>query len=122
MTQSLPSVEVIRKFIDTDFDPRSPVLVLDWSDSHSERLWELPMGLCVVSAPPRQFALQARRHEVDSYAVRLRWDGTLLSWPALSRVELLGSCLSPLLSALGLDLWSLLEQPIPSRRSWARAA
>ena len=41
--------------------------------------------------------------------------------PALSRLEVLGSCLGPLLAALGIDLWSLLEQPVAGKVR-ARAA
>ena len=59
------------------------------------------------------------------YTTVLIWGGSALVaafssyeaypyWPALSRLELLTSCLAPLLAALGVDLWSLLEQPLQS--------
>jgi hypothetical protein len=45
-----------------------------------------------------------------------------MNWPALPRVELLASCLAPLLAALDMDLWSLLEQPMPGNSSRRLAA
>jgi hypothetical protein len=52
----------------------------------------------------------------------LLWENTQLSWPALRRVEMLGSCLSLLLRAVGIDLWSMLERPLPRARVRQRAA
>jgi hypothetical protein len=54
-----------------------------------------------------------RRTHGHIYAVRVLWDGTLFTWAALSRMQLLASALAPLLAALGKDLWHLLEQPSP---------
>jgi hypothetical protein len=124
MTQTLPSAEVVRTYIDESFDPYMPVLVLRWEGGArlTERLWELPEGLCVVGGAPRLLGVRIRRESQDGYQVRLMWEGTLLSWPALSRVEILASCLSPVLGALGVDLWSLLEQPLPGTRIRQRAA
>src|SRR5262245_7754867 len=124
MPPSLPPVEVVRKSVDETFDPLTPVMQLRWADHGpaSERLWELPEGLSILGTPPRRFGLQLRRHGQDSYAVRLVWEQAQLSWPALSRIQLLGSSLAPLLTALGLDLWSMLEQPIPTARARPRAA
>ena len=34
-----------------------------------------------------------------------------MAWDDVSKVEILGCCLGPLLAAVGLDLWSMLEQP-----------
>src|SRR4051812_39596391 len=98
MSRSLPSVEVTRKFVDESFDPHAQVLVLRWNDAGAaERLWELPDGFTVLGAAPERFALRLRRQSVDSYAVGVLWDRTHLRWPAVSRVDLLGSCLAPLL-------------------------
>src|SRR6185437_4623442 len=107
MAQTLPPAEVIRQYIDDDFDAFTPVLVLRWQDApgSGERLWELPEGMCVVGAAPRRLGVRIRRQSRETYAVRLLWDSTQLSWPALSRLELLTSCLAPLLAALGVDLW-----------------
>lgn len=123
MPSSLPAVEVVRKSFDESFDPHTPVYSLRWLEKGpQERLWELPEGLSLLGAPPRRFGFQVRRQSQDCYAVRLVWDQTQLSWPALSRVELLSSSLGVLLSALGLDLWSLLEQPVAGSRVRPRAA
>jgi hypothetical protein len=102
--------EVVRKYLDEAFDPRAPVMVLRW-DGGGERLWELPEGLCVTGPAPAKLGLSVRRRDADRYAVRLLWDRTTLGWEDVSKVELLGCCLGPLLAALGLDLWSLLDQP-----------
>lgn len=123
MPALLPSAEVVRRFIDEDFDRHTPVAVLRWADEGpAERLWELPEGLCITGPAPRRFALHVRRHSRDGYAVRLLWDGTQLSWPSLGRADLLGSCLAALLKALGQELWSVLEQPLPVLRFQPRAA
>jgi hypothetical protein len=124
MIQALPTAEVVREHIDELFDAHTPVWVLRWAKGPgpAERLWELPEGLCVIGAGPRRLGLRIRRESPDAYAVRLLWESTQLSWPALSRVELLASCLAPLLAALGMDLWSLLEQDLPRRHLRPRAA
>jgi hypothetical protein len=124
MPAKLPSAEVVRKFVEESFDPHAPVLVLRWPEpaGSAERLWELPEGLSILGKPPRQFGLQLRRQAADGYAVRMVWERTQLSWPALSRMELLGSSLAALLSAVGLDLWSMLEQPVAGARPRVRAA
>jgi hypothetical protein len=123
MAQALPRAEVVRRFIDESFDPHAPVWVLRWPAGRgtAERLWELPRGLALVGGPPAQLGVVIHRDGPDRYAVRLCWEQTQLSWPAVSRLELLGSCLAPVLKAVGLDLWSLLQQPVagPRPRQWA---
>lgn len=105
------TAEVVRKYLDETFDPRTPVMVLRW-DGGGERLWELPEGLCVTGPAPRTLGLSVRpTADADRYAVRLLWDRTTLAWEGVSKVELLGCCLGPLLTALGLDLWVMLDQP-----------
>ena len=115
MSIALPTAEVLRKYVDETFDWHAPVLVLRWQEGPAERLWELPEGLSVVGGPPSLLGVSIRRVAAGTYAVRLLWERTLLAWPALSRLELLGSCLGPLLGALGIDLWSLLDQPSPGK-------
>jgi hypothetical protein len=79
--------------------------------------------VCLLSPPPRRFGVSVRRDGPDAYAVRLLWDRTCLSWPALSRAELLDSSLAALLGALGTDLWQLLDQPVRAQGGCpARAA
>src|SRR5271155_4011490 len=106
MVRTLPTAQVIRKYIDESFDAHAPILVLRWQDASGpgERLWELPEGMCVVGTPPRRLGVRIRRLAEDRYQVRLLWENTQLNWPGLPRVELLASCLSPLLAALGMDL------------------
>jgi hypothetical protein len=124
MPPPLPPVEVVRKSVEESFDPQTPVLTLRWADHGpaAERLWELPEGLSLLGTPPRRFGLRLRRFGGDAYDVRIVWERTHLSWPALSRMELLGSSLAPLLAALGLDLWAMLEQPVAAGRARPRAA
>ena len=123
MSRSLPPAQVVRKVIDEAFDIHSPVLVLEWNDggANVERLWELPDGFSIMGGAPRRFGLLVRRNGSDAYRVQILWDRTQLVWGDVSRLDLLASCLSPLLTSVGLDLWSLLEQPIPSARMhhWA---
>jgi len=124
MARTLPAAEVVRKFIDEAFDPVAPVLVLRWpaGEGQAERLWELPEGLCVAGAAPNRFGWRIRRTGADTYGVRLVWDRTVLTWSNLSRVELLGCCVGSMLAALGVELWSVLEQPVPGPGSRQRAA
>jgi hypothetical protein len=123
MSRSLPPAQVARKVVDEAFDVHSPVLVLEWSDGGAtERLWELPDGFSILGGAPRRFGLLVRRDSSDAYGVRILWDRTQLVWRGVSRLDLLGSCLAPLLSAVGLDLWSLLEQPIHRARMRHSAA
>jgi hypothetical protein len=124
MIQTLPTAEVVSRYVDDSFDPYAPVMVLRWESSPgpAERLWELPEGMCVVGPAPRLLGMRIRRESGDDYALRLLWDSTQLHWPRLSRLEILGSCLAPVLSAMGMDLWSLLEQPLERTRIRQRAA
>jgi hypothetical protein len=123
MVQSLAAPEVVRCFFDDTFDPPLPAMILDWGGRPPERLWELPEGFSLCGPGPRRFGVSIRRLARDDYAVRLLWDRTSLTWQSLSRVELLGSALGPLLAALGTELRDLLDQPIqPPTRSLQRAA
>jgi hypothetical protein len=116
--------EVVRKFIDEAFDPAAPVLVLRWpgNEGQAERLWEMPEGLCLAGSAPTRFGWRIRRTGADSYHVRIAWDRTVLAWASLPRAEVLGCCLGSVLAALGVELWSILEQPAPSAASRPRAA
>src|SRR5262249_25108290 len=122
MVNTLPTVEVVRTYFDEAFDAQAPIRVLRWSDAQGERLWELPEGLTITGPAPRGFGFQVRRLGPDSYSARVAWDRTYLAWPSLSKVDLLSSCLAPLLAALGADLWQLLDQPATAPRLRLRAA
>jgi hypothetical protein len=121
---ALSAPEVVRSYVDDSFRPRLPIFCLRWeAEGNTERLWELPEGVTVLGPAPTRFGLSVQRLDSGSYAVRLLWDRTYLSWAALSRAELLTCCLSTVLSALGKDLWHLLDQPqAPAARGRFRAA
>jgi hypothetical protein len=124
MARSLPTAEIVRKYVDDHFDANVPVLVLRWpaDEAQAERLWELPEGVCLAGSAPKRFGYLFRRTPDDLYQVRLAWNRTVLSWSAVSRMELLASSLGSLLAAVGVDLWSVLEQPLPTGRPRPRAA
>jgi hypothetical protein len=83
----------------------------------------LPEGVHFSGSPPAHFGIRIQRQAADSYAVRLLWDRTCLTWLDLTRDQLLSSDLDALLSALGTDLWYLLDQPVPhNERTPPRAA
>src|SRR5262245_14379885 len=115
MNPSLPTPEVLSRYVDDNAGPALPATALSWgtaSGAGSERLWELPEGLSLVAPPPAHFGLKVERIGTDLYRVALLWDRTRLTWPALRRVQLLGSSLPALLQALGSDPAKLLDQPI----------
>jgi hypothetical protein len=121
MAKPLPAPEVVRTSFDEGFEPALPALVLRWPpDGVGERLWSLPEDVTVFGPPPRRFGVSIRRHGPDAYGVRLLWDHTSLAWKSLSRVQLLASALAPVLAALGSELLSLLDQPIPRPPRTAR--
>ena len=122
MVQTLPQPDVLRCYFDDGFQPRLPAMSLRWEAGAQERLWELPDNVCIAGPPPHRFGISIRRRAHDTYAVRLLWNQTGLSWPALTRAELLGSALSPLLGAMGTDLWHLLDQPVSAEACLPRKA
>jgi hypothetical protein len=127
MRQSLPAPEVVRCYFDDAFEPPLSAMALRWGSGSaelSERLWHLPEDVTVFGPPPRRFGVSIRRFAADSYGVRLLWDSTSLAWKSLSRVQLLGCSLTPLLASMGTDLLGLLDQPIhrPERTLRAVAA
>ncbi len=125
MTPTLPAPEVVRCYFDNTFEPHLPAMCLHWPDDSEQQgpFWELPDGVRIDGPPPRYFGIRIQRQAADSYSVRLLWDRTCLTWLDLTRGQLLGSDLEPLLSALGTDLWYLLDQPLPhAERMPPRAA
>ena len=122
MVKTLPQPEVLRCYFDDSFQPRLPAMCLRWRESAEERLWDLPGNVSLVGPPPQRFGITVQRRTFDTYSVRLLWNHTGLSWPTLTRAELLGSALSPLLGAMGTDLWHLLDQPVSTEASMPRKA
>jgi hypothetical protein len=122
MVQTLPAPEIVRCFFDDSFQPRLPAMCLRWREASQERLWDLPDGVCLAGPPPERFGVTIQRRDFDTYAVRLLWNRTGMFWPTLTRTELLGSVLSPLLGAMGTDLWHLLDQPVSAEASMPRRA
>jgi hypothetical protein len=111
MSLLLPSPKLVSADQDTT-TPGMPAMTLDWGEAGNlERLWDMPEGVNLVGPPPRRFGCRIERVDADLYSVHVVWDRSRLSWPALRRVQLLGSALVPLLQATGADLNSLLNQP-----------
>jgi hypothetical protein len=114
MVAPLPAPEVLRWYQHDAFEPQLPVMCLRWQvngQAQDERLWGLPEGVAIQGPPPQLFGLRVLRPQTNAYSVRLVWNRTALAWEALSRAQLLESCLQPLLAVLGIDLWQLLDQP-----------
>jgi hypothetical protein len=119
MVSSVLAPEVVECYFDEAFDPQLPAMRLRWparAAGRRERLWELPEGLTFTGPAPERFGIHIRRTDADAYRVRLLWDRTCLTWPSLSRTQLLASSLTGLLAALGTDLWCLLDQPLAAPR------
>src|SRR5262245_38362053 len=106
----LPAVEVVRRYIEESFDPPLPALWLRWEGGANERLWELPEGVTVVGPAPQKFGFRVQRFDVNAYTLHLLWDRSRFHWTGLSRAQVLTSALAPVLAALGIDLWCLLDQ------------
>jgi hypothetical protein len=111
MNKELPTPEIVRRYVDDFFHRSVPVLTLHWP-AQVHKLWELPEGVNIVGPPPQCFGFHIQRSGRDAYWLRVLWNHTCLSWAELSRVQLLSCSLAPLLSALGTDMWSLLEEPV----------
>jgi hypothetical protein len=122
---SLPTPEVLRRYVDTTVEPPLPAMRLHWGTTppnSDERLWYLPEDVCLSGPAPERFGVSVRRRGPDSYAVRVLWNRTHLSWANLTRAQLLTSALTPLLNALGTNLWSLLHQPFSVEAALPRKA
>lgn len=123
MVTSLPTPEVVRSYFDDGFTPALPAMSLRWQGIEKlERLWDLPEGVSVFGPPPQRFGISVRRRAANTYAVRVLWDTTCLSWTALTRTEILSCSLAALLNALGTDPWCVLEQPVRAEAATARRA
>jgi hypothetical protein len=121
----LPAPQVVRCYFDDGFQPRLAAMDLRWDPEvmkPAERLWYLPEGVCMVGPAPERFGISVTRRDTDSYAVRVLWDRTGLTWRSLTRAQLLTSALAPLLATLGTDLQSLLDQPRRAQAEMPRLA
>jgi hypothetical protein len=89
-------------------------MCLRWAAPLQEgrHVWRLPEGLSLTGPAPGRFGISIQRVCRDTYAVRLLWDRSCLFWHSLSRRDLIECDLGLLLTALGTDLWYLLDQPI----------
>lgn len=121
MSQSLPTPTVLSRSFDNSTGLPLSVYELRWEEPpQTERLWDLPEGLCVVGPPPARFGVKVERTGADAYSVRLLWGRTALAWEGIGRVPLLASALCPVLAALGCDFRSVLDQPVRARPGEAR--
>ena len=111
----LPKPVVLECYWDNDQQPPLAALRLQWDPNilgSAERVWHLPQSLTLIGPAPERFGLTLVRQNLDSYAVRMLWNGICFHWSAATRVQLLTSAMAPLLRSLGQDLWQLLNQPI----------
>lgn len=112
---SLPKPEIVTCFFDESVAPHLPAMVLRWDPTApelNEGVWNLPEGVVLRGAAPERFGVTVERHGPNAFRVRVLWNQLSLIWDRLSRRQIMASALTPLLEALGTDLWYLLEQPI----------
>jgi hypothetical protein len=113
----LPRPEILRCFVDDNFQPPLPAMTLHWGADApvvAEHIWHLPDGVCINSPAPVRFGVTIYRHGADAYHVRVLWNSLCLSWECLTRVQIMASALASVLRVLGTDLWYLLTQPAPA--------
>ncbi len=111
----LPKPEVARCFFERSFEPPLPAMELRWdldAAGLAERTWHLPDGVVLKGATPERFGVTIHRLGENAYCVRLLWNRLCLSWESLTRAQVMASALANLLTALGTDLWYLLNQPV----------
>lgn len=112
---NLPKPTVDRCFFEHSFEPPLSAMELCWDPDAPgvmERAWHLPEGVVIKGAAPGRFGVTIHRLGKDSYQVRVLWNRLCLSWEGLTRVQIMTSSLAIILSALGTDLWYLLNQPV----------
>lgn len=111
----LPKPEVERCFFEQSFEPPLPAMELRWDPNGpgvAERTWYLPDSVLLKGPAPERFGIMIQRQGQNSYRVRVLWNRLCLIWDDLTRVQIMSSSLAIVLSALGTDLWYLLNQPI----------
>src|SRR5437868_2771521 len=108
---TLSTPEIVDCSHEEVFQPRLAAMSVDWKGegtAQQHRRWILPEEFTVTGPAPIRFGIYVQRHGLDRYAVRLIWDRTHLAWGALTRQQLLESCLPTLLAAIGTDFQYLL--------------
>lgn len=111
----LPRPEVLESCWTEEAGPPLAAMRLQWDPNMlgaAERVWRLPEGIALVGPAPERFGIAIIRRDLDAYTVRLLWNDIAFGWTALTRTQLLTTSLTPLLRALGQDLWTLLNQAI----------
>lgn len=112
---TLTKPEVLGCYFENTAHPHIPAMKLRWdldAPGVADRAWHLPAGVCLNGPAPERFGVTIFRQSDNAYRVRVLWNQLCLSWQELTRVQIMTSALTPLLRALGTDLWYLLEQPI----------
>jgi hypothetical protein len=115
----LAKPEVERCFFESSAQPPLPAMDLRWDPDGpgvAERVWHLPDNVLLKCPAPQCFGITIHRHGSNSYQVRVLWNHLSLRWNNLTRVQIMASSLAIILSALGTDLWHLLNQPIEEDR------
>jgi len=107
----LPVPEIVRSGFDSSFDPPLSVLCIQWSPTLSEitRNWSLPDGVSFRSGLPSRFGYSIQRSSADFFSVTILWDRMKLHWNHLDRHDLMECDLGMILTAIGVDLWNLLD-------------
>jgi hypothetical protein len=111
----LPKPDIVRCFFERSFEPPLSAMELRWdadAPGVAEHTWYLPDGVVLKGPAPRRFGVTIHRQSKNSYHVRVLWNRLSLSWDDLTRLQIMTSSLAVVLSALGTDLWYLLEQPV----------
>jgi len=112
--ESLPKPAILESYVERAFQPPMPAWRMRWEPTQgtTERRWYLPRHLTLTGPAPERFGLTVVRRGTDCYSVSMIWDDINLNWTDLTRVQILTSAFTPILRALGRDLWQLLNQAI----------
>lgn len=112
---TLPKPEIERCFFDESVEPHLPAMELRWDEDApglTRGDWRLPQNVILKGALPDRFGITVERQGRNAFRVRVLWNQMTLIWDGLTRREIIASSLSSILSALGTDLWYLLDQPV----------
>jgi hypothetical protein len=107
--------QVLSRGLGEAFRPPLPVLTLRWdadAPGVADRAWHLPEQLRIDGPAPERFGCAVERLGHDAYHVKVLWNRMCLSWPTLTRRQILTCSLPMILQAVGIDIGQLLDQPI----------